>query len=89
MIMNIRRDETDPADLVSHCAAKIRFLSNCFIGNGRLDYDLELSTRGVSGLAFILEDLEEELDLISSKLDVGTGEKLQDSIQNARDKDKI
>lgn len=87
--MKIRRDETDPADLVSHCAAKIRFLSNCFIGNGRLDYNFELSTRGVSGLAFILEDLEEELNLISSKLVVGTGERLQDSIQNGRDKGEI
>ncbi len=70
-----RRDQTDAIDLVDQCADKIEFLIE-FFNTGSPDSDkFVISEKGRTGLAFILEDLIEELDLIVEKMSAEPKEK--------------
>ena len=76
-----RLETTDAVDLVSHCASKIEFLSEFFSLN-RPDHNFEISSRGIDGLLFILDDLSEELEFISTKM----GEEMKNAQETAGDK---
>ena len=56
------RDITDLIDTVAHCARKVTLITEC-ICKKRLD-DEPLDNEAMSGLHFVLNDLEDDLDLV-------------------------
>ncbi len=60
-------DLTDLCDKIDHCSTKVSFIGG-FMANRNKGGGFVLSEREVSGIYFILADVEDQLDSISEKI---------------------